>query len=60
MKFLVDEMPHFKEDCLFAEQEWSDEEEVWVNFCKLTTVRCDLNEKKCSCLKVQGADDGTR
>ena len=48
MKLLVDEMPYYKDDCLFAEQEW--EEKTWVSYCKLTGARCDLDEKQWSWL----------
>lgn len=56
MKLLVDEMPYYKDDCLFTEQKWSDEEETWVSYCKLTSARCDLDfdKEECSCLKLEG------
>lgn len=56
MKLLVDEMPYFKDDCWFAKQIWSDEEATWVNYCKFTTERCDLDfdKEECSCLKLKG------
>ena len=50
MKLLVDEMPNYKDDCLFAEQRWDGE---WITYCKLTNIRCDLDEEECRCLKVQ-------
>ena len=52
MKLLVDEMPYCKDYCLFAKQKWSDEEETWVSYCKLTNERCDLDEGQCGCLKA--------
>ena len=52
MRLLVDEMPYYKDDCLFAKSKWRDEEETWVSYCKLTDVRCDLDEEKCSYLKA--------
>lgn len=54
MKLLVDEMPVFPDDdCMFCEHEWDYEEENWVNYCKPTNKRCDLDSdrKECSCLK---------
>lgn len=54
MKLLVDEMPNYKDDCLFAEEQWGREEEAWVVYCKLMHERCDWNVEKCSCLRTQG------
>ena len=55
MKLLVDEMPYYKDDCIFAELGyWSDERNIWINICKLTDERCDLDEGQCSCLRIQG------
>ena len=54
MKLLVDEMPLFPDDdCPFCQREWDFVDDVWVNYCKLTNDKCDLNEKECSCLKKQ-------
>lgn len=60
MKLLVDEMPYYKDDCLFAEPEWSDEEETWVTYCKFSSERCDLDEEQCSCLKASKNKDDRR
>lgn len=58
MKLLVDEMPNYKDDCLFAEERWGREEETWVVYCKLMHERCDWNVEedrcRCSCLRMQG------
>ncbi len=56
MKLLVDELPLYKDDCMFAEPRWSDDEESWITYCKFTNERCDLdlNERECSFLKEQG------
>ena len=51
MKLLVNEMPNYKDDCLFAEEKWGREEEFWVVYCKLMHERCDVNNEDCSCLK---------
>ena len=54
MKLLVDEMPLFPDDdCPFCQREWDFVDDVWVNYCKLTNDKCDLNEKECSYLKKQ-------
>ena len=54
MKLLVDEMPRFKEDCLFAEQKWSDNDALWINYCQFTDTKCDLDavKEECSCLSI--------
>ena len=58
MKLLVDEMPYTKDDCIFVKQKWSEDEGTWINYCKFTDERCDLNLNKldkleCSFLKEQ-------
>lgn len=55
MKLLVDELPLYKDDCMFSELRWSDDEELWITHCKFTNERCDLNlnERECSFLKEQ-------
>ena len=54
MKLLVDEMPFCKSDCLFAKQRWSEDEGTWINYCKFTDERCDLDfdKEECGCLKL--------
>lgn len=64
MKFFVDEMPNFYDECPFSEEKWS-EEEGWRGFCILNYERCNLNEGRyahgCYGLKVmKGADDEMR
>ena len=62
MKFFVDEMPNFYDECPFSEEKWS-EEEGWRGFCILNNTRCNLYEDRCVCygLKVmKGADDEVR
>ena len=56
MKLLVDEMPFYKSDCLFAKLRWSEDEETWISYCKFNDERCDLDfdKKECSCLKSKG------
>jgi len=56
MKLLVDELPLYKDDCMFADPRWSEDEETWVTYCKFTNERCDLDldEHRCSFLKEQG------
>ena len=55
MKLLVDELPLCRDDCMFAEPKWSDDEETWVTYCRFTKEMCDLdlNERECSFLKEQ-------
>lgn len=54
MKLLVDELPLYKDDCMFAEPKWL-KDERWVTYCRFTNERCDLglNERECSFLKEQ-------
>jgi len=56
MKLLVDELPLYKDDCMFADPRWIEDEETWVTYCKFTNERCDLDldEHRCSFLKEQG------
>ena len=61
MKFFVDEMPNFYDECPFSEEKWS-EEEGWRGFCILSYTKCDLYEDghvyDCFGLKVmKGAND---
>ena len=55
MRLLIDELPLYKDDCIFAEPKWSDNEEAWVTYCKFTNEKCDLdlNARGCSFLKEQ-------
>lgn len=55
MKLLVDELPFYGDDCMFAEQRWGENKGTWVTYCKFTNERCDLdlNERGCSFLKEQ-------
>lgn len=55
MKLLVYEMPFCKSDCIFAKQRWSEDEGMWINYCKFNDERCDLDmdERECSFLKEQ-------
>lgn len=61
MKFLVDEMPCFGDECPLCKEEWSDER--WMHTCSLTNQECNLHEKEGECYglkEMKGADDGTR
>lgn len=49
MKLLVDEMPYYKDDCMFANSKWNNEKEVWVSYCKFTNEECDLDLNKLEC-----------
>ena len=53
MKLLVYEMQFCKSDCIFAKQRWSEDEGMWINYCKFNDERCnlDLNEHECDFLK---------
>lgn len=58
MKFLVDEMPNYTEDCPFNKREW-DNNIMWIDICILTGIECNLHEEKGRChgLKVKGVDN---
>lgn len=47
MKFLVDEMPNFYDECPFSKEEWSND--GWVGICTLTNERCNLHEDTTEC-----------
>ena len=47
MKFLVDEMPNFTEDCPFNRREWDDG--MWVDICTLNDKECNLHETYSMC-----------
>ena len=59
MKLLVDELPLYKVDCMFAKSRWSEDEVTWVTHCKISGERCDLvlDERGCGCSFLKGADD---
>ena len=44
MKFVVDELPNFYDDCPFSKEEWSNER--WVGICALNNERCNLYEDR--------------
>lgn len=46
MRFYVDEMPNYEEECPFNKTEWEDR---WVNYCKLSDCHCDLHEEEGKC-----------
>lgn len=55
MKLLVDKLPLYKDNCMFADTKWNYDEDTWITYCKFTRERCDLdlNERECSFLKEQ-------
>ena len=62
MKILVDELPHYRDECIFAESRRNAFVETWVTCCKLTNEICELelkslelNERVCRFLKKQDA-----
>ena len=60
MKFIVDELPDYYDDCPFSEEEWHGPE--WISICTLTLTRsaCNLHkvEGKCYGLKeLKGANN---
>ena len=60
MKFLVDEMPNFYDECPFSKEVWTDE--GWRGICTLVNERCNLYEggyiHECYGLKeLKGVDD---
>lgn len=46
MKFMVDEMPNFYDDCPFSKEEWSDKGWGYVGICTLTNKRCNLHDDR--------------
>ena len=56
MKLLVDEMPYYKDDCMFATPKWNYEKEIWVSFCKFTDEECDFNTSEMECNFLKAAD----
>lgn len=60
MRLLVDKLPFYKDDCLFAELRWIENEEDWIAYCDFTQGRCVLNsnERECSFLKEQESKCG--
>lgn len=61
MKFMVNELPSFYDNCPFSKEEWSNE--GWVGICTLNNERCNLHDGRyateCYGLKKlkSGADD---
>ena len=47
MKFLVDEMPNFSDNCPFNKREWDDDK--WIDICRLAGTECNLHEEKGRC-----------
>ena len=47
MKFIVDEMPNFTEDCPFNKREWDGD--MWIDICRLTDTECNLHENGGEC-----------
>ena len=49
MKFLVNEMPNFSDECPFAKEYWDSNTDRWVYDCSITNWRCNLyiEEKEC-------------
>lgn len=58
MKFLVDEMPNFYDECPFSKEVWTDT--GWKGICTLDDGWCNLDGNRCNheCygLKKKGAD----
>lgn len=44
MKFLVNELPDFYDDCPFSKEEWGNE--GWVAICTLMGYTCNLNNSR--------------
>lgn len=58
MRFIVDEMPNFMDECPFSKAMWDDTS--WIYKCSLTSEKCNLYEEQgvCHGLKeLKGADD---
>lgn len=60
MKFLVDELPNFYDDCPFSKEVWTDE--GWRGICTLVDERCNLHNNQCvtECYglkELKGADN---
>lgn len=61
MKFLVDELPSFNDDCPFSKEEWN--VEGWVCICTLFNERCNLYEDATECYglkELKGIDNVER
>lgn len=60
MRFMVDEMPNFYDECPFSKEEWSDER--WVGICTLSNERCNLHDElgKCHGLREVVSDNCTQ
>lgn len=50
MKFFVDEMPLFNDDCPFSQRVWFEIDGKWRDYCSLCDTPCDLHEKAGECL----------
>ena len=59
MKFFVDEMPLFTEDCPFNQHIWFEIDGKWRDYCSLCDSPCDLYERPGECfgLKVIKTQD---
>lgn len=59
MKFLVDELPIFDDECPFGKRIWVDK--MWTAHCTLVSKRCTLYESRdsheCYGLKEKGANN---
>ena len=44
MKFLVNELPNFYDDCPFSKEEWRNES--WVAICTLMRCTCNLHNSQ--------------
>lgn len=55
MRFMVDEMPNYTEDCPFNKREWDDD--MWIDICRLTGTECNLHGEggRCHGLKRMSA-----
>ena len=60
MKFLVDEMPNYTDDCPFNKREWDDCCCYWVDICRLVGTECNLHKERERChglKRVKALDD---
>ena len=59
MKFFVDEMPLFNDECPFSQHVWFEIDGKWRDYCSLCDSPCDLHEKTDECfgLKVIKTQD---
>lgn len=47
MKFLVDELPNYTDDCPFNKRGWDDG--YWTDICTLNNERCNLHNNPTEC-----------